>query len=163
MALEAFLKVAGIDGESTKKGFEKQIELEHFAWTVSQNATMHSGTTGGSSGKATVTDISFGKKLDKSSPSLLQGCLKGTHYKEVILTLRKVTGDVQMPFLIYTMNDCIFSLYSTSGGPHSEELIESMAINFARIKMEYAVQDARGVKAGNNTATWDITTGAPIA
>lgn len=162
MALDAFLKISTIDGESTKKGFEKQIELESFSWAVHQTTTMHSGTTGGSAGKAIVNDISFSKKVDKTSPILLQNCLMGTHYKEIILSLRKVTGGVQMPFLIFTMNDCILSSYSTGGSHHSEELSESMSINFARIKMEYVVQDAKGQATGKTTASWDITTGTKI-
>lgn len=162
MALDAFLKISTIDGESTKKGFEKQIELESFSWAVHQTATTHSGTSGGSAGKAVVNDISFSKKVDKTSPTLLQNVLIGTHYKEIILTLRKVTGGKQLPFLIFTMNDCILSSYSTGGSHHSEELSENMSINFARIKMEYQVQKADGTPDGKTTASWDITTGEKI-
>lgn len=162
MAIEAFLKVDGIEGESVKKGFEKQIEIEGFSFGATQTATMHSGTTGGGAGKANVQDIHFQKKVDKTSPILLQNCMIGTHYKQILLTLRKVTGGVQLPFLIFTMEDALFASYQTSGSQHSEELAESMSINFGRIKMEYVVQDSRGNAAGKTTASWDINKGEKI-
>lgn len=163
MTIDAFLKITGVEGESNKKGFEKQIEFQSFSWGVSQTATTHGGSSGGTAGKAHVNDINFMKTLDKSSPTLLQNCMKGLSHKEIVMTFRKTTGDVQMPFLIYTMTDCILSSYSISASDNSPEMYESMTINFATIKMEYVSQDKTGVKAGANTATWDITTGAAIA
>jgi type VI secretion system secreted protein Hcp len=162
MTIDAFLKITGVEGESRKKDFEKQIEFQSFSWSVSQTTTTHGGSSGGTAGKAHVNDITFMKTLDKTSPTLLQNCMKGVHHKEIIMTFRKTTGDVQMPFLIYTMNDCVLSSYSISASDGSPEMYESMSINFARIKMEYVEQDKSGVKAGANTATWDLTTGTPI-
>lgn len=163
MTIDAFLKITDVDGESNKKGFEKQTEFQAFSWSVSQTATTHGGSMGGTAGKAHVQDITFMKTLDKTSPTLLQNCMKGVHHKEIVMTFRKTTGDVQLPFLIYTMTDCVLSNYSISASNGSPEMLETMTINFARIKMEYVAQDKTGVKAGSNTATWDLITGAPIA
>lgn len=165
MAIDAFMKIEGpvIEGESQKKGFEKQIEIDSFGIAAHQTATMHSGSSGGGAGKGHLQDIMFSKRVDKCSPTLLQNCLIGTHYDKITMTLRKVTGGVQLPFLIYTMEQAIFSSYSTSGSQHSEELLENMSINFARFTMEYNVQDAKGAGAGKNTASWDMTTGEKVA
>jgi type VI secretion system secreted protein Hcp len=87
----------------------------------------------------------------------------GTHYDKITLTLRKVTGGVQLPFLLFVMEEAIFSHYQTSGSEASEELHENMAINFARISMEYQVQGAKGAGVGKTTASWDINKGEKIA
>ena len=34
MAFDAFLKIDGVNGESTRKGFEKQIEIQSFSWEL---------------------------------------------------------------------------------------------------------------------------------
>lgn len=161
--IEGFLKITGVEGESKKAGFEKQIEFSSFGFGVSQTATAHGGSSGGTAGKAHVQDINFTKTLDKSSPTLLQNCMKGLSHKEVVMTFRKTTGDVQMPYLIYTMTDCVISNYHISASEGQEQMFESMTLNFTTIKMEYVVQEKTGVKGGANTATWDVTTGKPIS
>ncbi len=159
MAVNAFLDISGVEGESIQKGYEKKIEVQSFHWGASQSATTHMGT-GGGSGKANVQDISFSKFLDKTSPILLQGLLIGTHYDQIVLTLRKVTGATQLNYLVFTMNDCLFSSYSTGAGMGGDDqIIENMSVNFARIKMEYTLQDAKGNPAGKTNASWDIPKG----
>lgn len=157
--IEGFLKITGVEGESNKKGFEKQIEFHTFSWGVSQTATAHGASSGGTAGKAHVQDITFTKDCDKSSPTLLQNTMIGKSHKEVVMTFRKTTGDVQMPYLVYTMTDCVISNYQISGSNGQETLSEMMSLNFTTIKMEYMVQAKDGTKAGANTATWNVLTG----
>lgn len=160
MAVNAFLDIVGVEGESIQKGYEKKIEIQSFHWGASQSATTHMGT-GGGSGKANVQDISFSKYLDKTSPILLAALLIGTHYDQVVLTLRKVTGAVQLNYLVFTMNDCILSSYSTGAGTGGDDqIMENLTLNFARIKMEYTMQDSKGNPAGKTNASWDIPKGA---
>lgn len=162
MALEAFLDIDGVEGESIKKGFEKKIELLDFAWGATQSATAHLGT-GSGSGKANVQDFSFGKHLDKTSPILFQACLRGTHYKIATLTLRKVTGDEQLPYFKVVFEDCLVSSYQTGAGTGGDDQVhERMSLNFARFSVEYLVQDTKGGKAGKTTASWDIPKGTVL-
>jgi type VI secretion system secreted protein Hcp len=163
MAVNAFLDIDGVEGESIQKGYEKKIELMSFHWGASQSATTHMGT-GSGSGKANVQDMSFSKNLDKTSPVLLQHLLIGTHFKKIVLTLRKVTGATQLPYLVFTMEDALLSSYSTGAGMGGDDqIIENLSINFGRIKMEYTLQDSKGNAAGKTTASWDIPKGATIS
>ena len=46
MAFDTFLKLTGIEGESTAKGMEKQIEVYSFSWGASNPSTVGSGSGG---------------------------------------------------------------------------------------------------------------------
>lgn len=163
MSVDAFLDIDGVEGESAIKGFEKKIQILDYSWGASQSATGHMGT-GSGSGKANVQDIQFSKLLDKTTPILLQNLLQGKHYKKIILTLRKVTGATQMPFVIFTMEDAMMTSYSTGAGMNSDDQVrEHLSINFARIRMEYTLQDSKGAAIGKTTASWDVSKGAPIS
>jgi type VI secretion system secreted protein Hcp len=162
MAIDAFLDIDGVEGESAIKGFEKKIQILDFSWGATQSATGHMGT-GSGSGKANVQDIQFSKYLDKTTPTLLQDLLKGKHYKRIILTLRKVTGDVQLNYCVFTMEDAMMTSYSTGAGLGGDDQVrEHLSINFARIRMEYTLQDSKGAAIGKNTASWDVSKGTTI-
>ncbi|MEO7986135.1 MAG: type VI secretion system tube protein Hcp, partial [Gemmatimonadales bacterium] len=51
MAFDAFLKIDGVDGESTRKGFEKQTEIFSYSFGASNPSTVGSGGGGGGGGK----------------------------------------------------------------------------------------------------------------
>lgn len=162
MAVNAFLDIDGVEGESQQKGFEKKIEILDFSWGATQAATGHMGT-GSGSGRANVQDINFSKMLDKTTPTLLQNLLIGTHYKRITLTLRKVSGAVQLNYVVFIMEDAMMTSYSTGAGQGSDDQVrEHMSINFARIKMEYTLQDSKGAAIGKTTASWDISKGTTI-
>ena len=59
MAFDAFLKIEGIEGESTDKTHPGEIEIESFSWGVSNTGQRGSGG-GGGAGKAVIQDFHFG-------------------------------------------------------------------------------------------------------
>jgi type VI secretion system secreted protein Hcp len=87
-SVDYFLKIDGIDGESTQKGHEKEIELMSFSWGES-NAGSFAGNMGGGSGKVSMQDFHFTVPINKSSPKLFLACATGEHIKSAVLTCRK--------------------------------------------------------------------------
>lgn len=77
MAVEIFLELDDVEGESLKSGFEGKIDILQFSWSSTQSATRHSGT-GGGSGQANVGDIHFSKYLDKSTRFSTNTCCTGS-------------------------------------------------------------------------------------
>jgi len=67
VAVEIFLKLDGIDGESEKKGAEKWIEVFSFSNGASNPSSVAFGT-GSGAGKVDISSISLQKQLDSSSP-----------------------------------------------------------------------------------------------
>ena len=68
MAFDAYLKIDGLEGESTSKGMEKQIEVESFSWDIVNSASASSQTGGISAGRANINAFTVVKIVDKASP-----------------------------------------------------------------------------------------------
>jgi len=87
MALfDAFLKLDGIEGESTDHKHKGEIQLESFSWGA-QNAGNIGGGTGGGEGKVSFQDFSFTAKVGTQSPHLFGALFNGKHIKEGTLTV----------------------------------------------------------------------------
>lgn len=164
MPTDAYLKIDGVEGESVIKGYEKQIAILSYSWGMSNPVSFGTGTGGGGAGKASVQDFHFTKYLDKTSPVLMGFLLIGQHIKSVILTLRKTTGGVQLDYFAITFEDCCLSSYQTGAGMGGDDaIVEQASIGFARVKIAYKVQDAKGATVSTVPASWDIQKGAKIA
>lgn len=146
MAIDSFLKLGDLKGESQVKGFENQIQILAWSWGMSQSGTTHHGT-GGGAGKVNVQDLSFTHYLDSSSPALMLACCKGSHYPEATLTMRKAGGD-PLPYLVIKLKDIIITSVSGGGSGGEDQQTENVTMNFAAFEVSYQPQDNKGAKKG---------------
>jgi type VI secretion system secreted protein Hcp len=155
MALETFLKIGDVKGESTVKGFEDQIQVSGWGWGMNQSGTTHTGQ-GGGGGKVNVQDLHFVHNVDAASPNLLLGCCTGKHYDTATLTMRKA-GGAPLDYLKIELTEVLVTSVS-QGGSSSEDLVsENVTLNFAKFKFSYQPQDDKGAKKGGAIeATYDI-------
>jgi type VI secretion system secreted protein Hcp len=154
-AVDYFLKLNGIDGESSDDKHKNEIELESWSWGVTNSGTAHHAT-GAGAGKASFQDIHFTAKLNKASPKLMLACATGDHITEATLTCRKAGGD-QQEYLTIKLNDVLVSSYQTGGSNGNIVPIDQFSLNFAKCEETYKQQDAEGavgqpVKVGYNIA-----------
>src|SRR5215467_9287803 len=91
MAVDMFLKLDGIKGESKDHKHKDEIHIESFSWGVSQTGSFGAGG-GGGTGKVQVHDISVTKFVDKSTAALFLHCASGKHIPNGLITVRKA-GD----------------------------------------------------------------------
>jgi type VI secretion system secreted protein Hcp len=147
MAVDMFLKIASIKGESKDGTHKEEIDVLSWSWGMSQSGTTHLGT-GGGAGKVNVQDLSFTKYVDKASHLLMGHCAKGTHIPEALLTVRKA-GDKPLEYVKITMTDALVTSVSTGGSGGEDRLTENVTLNFAKFKYEYTPQKATG--AGDAT------------
>ncbi len=157
MAVDMYLKIDTIDGETTDKAMagEKAIDILAWSWGVSNSGTTHMGG-GGGSGKANFQDISVTKYIDSASHAVLLGCATGEHFDKAVLTVRKA-GKTQQPYVTITMNEVMITSVSTGGSGGEDRLTENLSLNFAKIKFEYFYQDEKGVVSKTAKAmTYDI-------
>jgi type VI secretion system secreted protein Hcp len=160
MAFDTFLKLTGIEGESTAKGMEKQIEVYSFSWGASNPSTVGSGSGGHGAGKVSVSSLNIMKKSEKSSPKLFMACCRGDHIDEGVLTLRKATGEGgQKEFLTYKLSDVMVDSIQWSGSTGGDDTpTESLSLSFAKIEISYQQQDTKGGAVGKPVdASWDLT------
>jgi type VI secretion system secreted protein Hcp len=141
MAFDAFLKIEGIEGESTDKTHPGEIEVSSFSWGVSNPTSIGSGGGGGGAGKAAVQDFHFGMATSKASPNLMLACATGRRSPSATLTLRRGTFE----FVKIRLSDCIVSSYdlggdNTSASDNPNSPLDQMSLAFAKIDFLYTVQ-----------------------
>ena len=154
MAQDMFLKITGVEGESSDSSHKSEIEVLSWNWGITQESNMHAGS-GGGAGKATVEDLTFEHYVDRASPNLVKYCLVGKHVDEAKLTIRKAGGN-PLEYLKITMKDVIVSSVHPSGASTEERIREKVGLAFSKVTHEYVVQNAQGGSGGTVTATFDI-------
>ena len=161
MAVDMFIKIDDVKGESQDKTHKDEIDVLAWSWGMSQSGTMHMGG-GGGGGKVSVQDLSFTKYIDKSSSVLMEYCSSGKQYKEAKLTVRKA-GGTPLEYLIITMTDVIVTSISTGGSGGEDRLTENVTLNFGSVKTEYQPQKPDGSKDGGAVKYgWDIAANAKL-
>lgn len=154
MAVDYFLKIDGIEGESEDAKHKGEIHLDSWSWGETQvGSSVHDG--GGGSGKVNMQDFHFTMKCNKASPKLFDACATGTHIKKAVLTCRKA-GKVQQEFLIYTFTDLLISSYQTGGNNNDVIPSDQTSFNFAQIEVEYKPQKADGTLDAGIKKGWNL-------
>jgi type VI secretion system secreted protein Hcp len=154
--VDYFLKIDGIEGESSDATFAKHIQIESWSWGES-NAGTHGSGSGGGAGKASFQDLNFTAKVNKASASLAQACATGQHIKSAELIARKA-GDKPQVFLKVKLTDVLCSSYQTGGTGRGEVVpTDQVSLNFGRIEFGYGQQDAKGtVKSLDQKFGYDL-------
>lgn len=154
-AVDYFLKIDGIEGESQDAKHKGEIDVESWSWGESNSGTSAAGG-GGGAGKVAMQDFHFVMRVNKASPKLLQACASGQHFKSAILVCRKA-GKEQQEYLKITFTDVLVASYQTGGSGGSEIVpTDQISLNFAKIEYEYSEQKPDGTLAGAIKAGWDL-------
>ena len=157
MAVDMYLKIETIDGETTDFDMKKVKACDILAWNwgVSNSGTAHMGG-GAGSGKAVFQDLTCTKYIDAGSHALLLGCATGEHFTKATLTVRKA-GKTQQKYVTITMNEVMITSVSTGGSGGEDRLTENLSLNFAKVKFEYFEQNEKGVVSSTAKAfTYNI-------
>jgi len=158
MANDIFLKIDDLVGDSKDKAtpsHKDEIQVLGFSWGMTQTGTTHNAT-GGGSGKVSVNDISFTKRVDTTSTNLIKHCCNGHHFKQAVFTVRKAGGKSPVEYFKITLEELIVSSITTSVAPESETIIENVTLNFARFKLAFVPQADDGTPMAEMPASWDI-------
>lgn len=122
---------------------------------MSNSGSAHTGG-GAGAGKVNVQDLNFTKYIDFSSTGLQLACCNGKHFPKALLTVRKA-GEKPLEYLKITMEEVLVSAVSTGGSGGEDRLTENVTLNFAKVKVEYQKQDAKGAPDGGPaTLGWNI-------
>ncbi|MGD1101858.1 MAG: type VI secretion system tube protein Hcp [Terriglobia bacterium] len=157
MAIEYFLKLEDVKGESLSSKHKEEIEVLSWSWGAS-NPTSVFGS-GLSAGKVSFSDINITKPVDKSSAKLLELCCTGKHIKSGVLTCAKSTGDkTPADYLIIKLEEIHIAGFQCGGARGDEVGSESLAMAFVKIEYEYKIQGKDGSLTAAGKATYDIAT-----
>jgi type VI secretion system secreted protein Hcp len=155
MAVDYFLQIAGVEGESTDAKHKGWIDVDSWSWGETRPAAP-AGGGGGGAGKVDVQDLHFTSRVSKASPKLFLACASGQHFKDAKLVGRKA-GKSQQEFLTWTFTDLLVTGYQTGGTEGGEVLpSDQVSLNFAKLKVEYRTQKADGSLDAPVSGGWDV-------
>lgn len=156
MAADYFLKIDGIQGESTDKQHPGEIQLESWSFGETNPASPAPGGGRMGAGKVHMQDFRFVTKIDKAAPPLFLACATGKHIPSAVLTCRKA-GGAPLDFLRLTFNDVLVSSYSTSSSAGGETVpTEEVSLAFSKITFEYQMQRTDGSGGGWEKSGFDL-------
>ncbi len=154
-SVDFFIKIGDKKGESEDSKHKGEIDVLSWSFGCTQSGT---GSQGGGSGagKVSYNDFHFMMHANKASPELMLACSNGEHIKEAVFVARRAGKD-QQEYLKITMSDVLISSYQASGSSDANQLpVESVALNFSKIKTEYKPQKADGTLDAAVSAGWDL-------
>ena len=157
MAGDMFLKIEGIDGESTDEAHEKWIEIESWGLGFSQNVVTGGKSTAGArtAERVNISDLSVVKLLDKASPEIFFACCTGKHIPTVQIEVCRASEKKEKYWEI-KMTDVLIA--SVSPGQSTGSIpMESIAFNPGKIEWTYTeMSHGPGKPGGPITHNWDM-------
>jgi type VI secretion system secreted protein Hcp len=153
MAVDYFLKLDGIPGESRDAKHRGQIELQSFSW-----GEVHHRLSAGSGAAATrvaVQDLLFVARVSKASPRIFLACAAGTRIPSAVLTACR-SGRAAQDFLVYSLTEVIVSSYQTGGIESADGPVDQVSLSFGRLAVQYRARKANGSLEPPVSAGWDV-------
>jgi len=156
MAKDAYLQIEGIKGESQDDKHKDWIEVSNVSWNVHQpRAAAGSATGGHTSGRCELSELTFSKLADLSSPVLQERCAMGKTIPKARFEFMRADGN-GAPICYYTVdleNVMISSVTPNSGA--GGILMEQVHLAYSKIKWRYTQQKIGGGAGGSTAGGWD--------
>jgi type VI secretion system secreted protein Hcp len=158
VALDYFLQIDGIAGESMDAKHKGAIDVMSWSWGES-NIGPHSPGSGGGASRVQFQDLHFTTPASKASPALFLACATGQHFKQAKLSAQRAAakggaGD----FLTWTFSDVLVTSYQTGGSEPETAPVDSVSLNFSKAQISYKAQKADGSLDAAITAGFDVKT-----
>jgi type VI secretion system secreted protein Hcp len=152
MAVDYYLKLDQIQGESQDDNHKNEIQLLSWSWGASQVSSV-AGTGGSGAGKADLSDLSIMVNFDKSTPKFFKSICLGTHIPSGTLSAIK-SGAGGKPYLKVDLKELFVTHLQISGS--SEVPSVSVGFTYGKITIDYSVQDEKGNLASVGPVTFDL-------
>jgi type VI secretion system secreted protein Hcp len=163
MAVDMFLKIDGIPGESTDARHRDEIDVLSYNWGESQPPT--AGSAGGpAAGRVTMQDFHFAMRVNKASPKLFLACAGAAHIRNAILTVRRA-GANPVEFLKWTLSNVTVASYQTASNMPAADPdppLDQTSLRFAKIEVEYSAMRPDGSLDAPIKAGWDVQANTPV-
>lgn len=156
--MAVFLKLDGVDGESTDDRHKGEIEVLAWSFGVTNAGAGHGGVGGvgggGGTGRATFSDLAVTKSVDKATPVLLRLATTGQHLRTGTLTCR-TTGKDPNEFLVIVLEDVAVTSFLLADTAEDRP-VENVGLAFGRIHVTQHGQAPDGQVVDGATFGWDL-------
>jgi type VI secretion system secreted protein Hcp len=152
MAVDYFLKLDQVDGESADDKHKNEIQIMSWSWGAS-NVSSVAGTGGSGAGKVDLSDFSIMTYFDKATPKFFKSACLGTHIKTGSMTAVKA-GAEGKPYLKVDFQEMFVTSLQISAS--SEIPTVSVSFSYNQIKIDYSTQNEQGNVTSTGAQGWDV-------
>ncbi|AKU20179.1 MULTISPECIES: type VI secretion system tube protein Hcp [unclassified Massilia] len=157
MAIDVYLQIDGIKGESADDRHKDWIECKAVSWGVHQPRSATASTGGGHTAeRCEHHDIVVSKLADLASPILLQTCSAGrTIPRAKFEFMRADSHGERVKYFEIEIENVLIAAVS----PAVEEgdiLAEEVGFKFSKVRWKYTQQKITGGTGGNTSGGWDL-------
>ena len=156
MAIDAYLQIDGIKGESQDSAHQGWIELTLAHWGVAQPMSSTVSTAGGhTSGHSEHRALMISKLVDLASPILMQYCSMGKTIPKAKLEFMRADGNGK-PVKYYQVELTNVLLIHMDQSLGEGGLQDEIGLCFSQVKWTYTQQKIGGGCGGSTAGGWDL-------
>jgi type VI secretion system secreted protein Hcp len=159
MALDVYLQIDGIKGESADSAHAGWIELTSAQWGVTQPKSATASTGGGHTAeRCEHRTLAVTKLADLASPLLMMWSSMGKTIPKAKLEFMRADGN-GIPVRYYEIELENVLIASVDQAAHGVGIIQdSIGLRFSKVKWKYTQQKIGGGSSGNTAGGWDLAT-----
>lgn len=159
MAIDVYLQLDGIKGESQDSKHQGWIECESVSWDINQPRSATASTGGGHTAeRCEHGDIMLIKVTDVSSPILMQTCSTGKTIPKAKFEFFRADGDGdRVKYFEVELENVLIGRIAPSVG-QGIGMTEQVHLKYAKVKWRYTQQKVIGGAGGNTAGGWDLST-----
>lgn len=164
---DIFLKLDGINGESTDARHAREIEILSYTQTFSGPFAHSTPNTGAAAGKTVCGPVIVMKYVDVSSPDLILNAANGRHIPRAVFTFRRPGKDLAEYYKV-TLEDVIILEVEQSDSklnfpnPAPPRAIEKVSLIGRRFLFEYTATTATGASGARPKSGWDCVSAGKV-
>jgi type VI secretion system secreted protein Hcp len=159
MAVDFYLQLDGIKGESADSKHDAWIECTSINWSIHQPKSATASTGGGHTAeRAELSEISISKLVDLASPMLAQTCASGRTIPKARLEMMRADGQSEpIKYFEIELENVLIGHVAPSfnAGPFPSE---NLGLKFSKIRWKYTQQKIGGGSSGNTSGGWNLAT-----
>jgi type VI secretion system secreted protein Hcp len=144
------LKSPDVSGEATDTDHKGEIDVVSWSWGIQGSTDV---ATGQAAAKAKLTELRIVKRIDRSSPVLMQLAKNNKVTELATLTLRKA-GSTPLTFFKIELKKvrvtAVIVESTNTVAAASTDLVERVNLGFEHVTVTYTPQGSTGAKGGGD-------------
>jgi type VI secretion system secreted protein Hcp len=157
MAIDVYVSMKDIKGESTDKEHEGWLEAINWDFGMQQPSSATASTAGGGTAERVQYDsFNFTQLVNLASPKIYEYCSQGKHIPEVVIQMYRASGEKRVKYMEVKLKTVVVSAVHAGHSDTTGFPTETVSMTFGAITWTYEQQKRDGSNAGKSTGAWSL-------